>query len=104
RTRMRRTVPHPPSRGDGPPILKQQPPAPARAPRTWGWTATNNREGRNPTPSPTHVGMDRSRQRSNLPRTAEPHARGDGPVSHLPGPLDHLQAPRTWGWTADWAI
>ena len=35
--------------------------------------------------SPTHVGMDRGRNRDRRTVRSEPHARGDGPYGPMPG-------------------
>src|SRR5699024_8053724 len=65
------------------------------------WT----RRGRGPHPripaGPTHVGMDR-RISADQPRSGgRPHARGDGPFWKVMVFLSGVQAPRTWGWTAE---
>src|SRR5699024_12633739 len=52
-----------------------------------------------PSPSPTHVGMDRRAQQPGHHLLPEPHARGDGPLLGGHAPLPKNRAPRTWGWT-----
>src|SRR5699024_5138487 len=68
-------------------------------PRTWGWTANFPHWMHGLTPSPTHVGMDRSSTRHQLPTVPEPHARGDGPGGPVSCRPVTGRAPRTWGWT-----
>src|SRR5699024_4946181 len=75
-----------------------------QAPRTWGWT----RRGRGPHPripaGPTHVGMDR-RSSADQPRAGgRRRARGEGPGGQVVVPRYGLQAPRTWGWTAETSL
>src|SRR5699024_2967715 len=75
-----------------------------QAPRTWGWTGHTIRKGIGVDPSPTHVGMDRSRRAATAAHHPKPHARGDGPVARRHPELTVFQAPRTWGWTGYYAV
>src|SRR5699024_8226446 len=74
-----------------------------QAPRTWGWTGHTIRKGIGVDPSPTHVGMDRSRRAATAAHHPKPHARGDGPVARRHPEPTEFQAPRTWGWTGYYA-
>ncbi len=91
------SVPH--ARGDGPaPGGTARWRAP-RSPRTWGWTGQRGGERAGEKAFPTHVGMDRPRQRAALYRGRVPHARGDGPLSVCIVRFPPARSPRTWGWT-----
>src|SRR5699024_10372461 len=76
--------PEPHARGDGPHETGYPMWAPARAPRTWGWTGCRFLPGRFMRP--------------------EPHARGDGPISSTLFADPQARAPRTWGWTVGVAV
>src|SRR5699024_11606369 len=89
----------PHARGDGPPSRCMPTGSGSRAPRTWGWTDDIWNLLGDCGPSPTHVGMDRSRARDHVRQRAEPHARGDGPCTVVVPPVRRTRAPRTWGWT-----
>ena len=69
----------PHARGDGPGVCVALARTRTRAPRTWGWTALVGMGEVLTEPSPTHVGMDRANAPGRWLRSAEPHARGDGP-------------------------
>src|SRR5699024_4113683 len=75
-----RAVTKPHARGDGPFRIAMAPRGAPQAPRTWGWTEPGNSRKRKTTPSPTHVGMDRTGGRTGSTRPTKPHARGDGPT------------------------
>ena len=70
-----------------------------QAPRTWGWTVSEEVGLLVTGAGPTHVGMDRSPGRCRWSCTCRPHARGDGPDSAAQEAILLEQAPRTWGWT-----
>src|SRR5699024_12859916 len=89
----------PNARGDGPPSRCMPTGSGSRAPRTWGWTDDIWNLLGDCGPSPTHVGMDRSRARDHVRQRAEPPALGDGPCAELERPDARTRAPRTWGWT-----
>src|SRR5690625_4302686 len=93
------TISKPHARGDGPPTGPSPTRASSRAPRTWGWTGQPSTGSPRPSPSPTHVGMDRRLGHRPRHRAAKPHARGDGPVWFDAADGKVHQAPRTWGWT-----
>ena len=65
------------------------------------WLQIGNGESlcRSGSPSPTHVGMDRSHHQKGHRSRPKPHARGDGPVPASCHGCTPPQAPRTWGWT-----
>src|SRR5699024_9430887 len=60
RATLETALAEPHARGDGPADPEQLGWLGNRAPRTWGWTGRFSDRGPGPTPSPTHVGMDRS--------------------------------------------
>ncbi len=100
-TRWRRSAAEPHARGDGPQLGAVSEPVAARAPRTWGWTASGFALRLLGVPSPTHVGMDRVDDLLLFVGGPEPHARGDGPATTPRPNQSYPRAPRTWGWTGD---
>ena len=111
----------PHARGDGPRPSCGTPSPQRRSPRAWGWTGTPQAARGAQGEIPTRVGMDRSDATTRQPRLGDPHARGDGPTSHMncavarsgdphargDGPADErrssistTRSPRAWGWTA----